>query len=94
MAPGSAAGTYMASRAGTRTFIGVVDHEPGGYPELSESAVNSFLASFYSSGADRGLLFSDKFCPHLVYEKERRDPRVKFITRERMQAFADTIAVL
>ncbi len=91
---GSASGTYMATRAGTRTFIGVVDHEPGGYPELAESAVNSFLASFYSAGADRGLLFSDKFCPHLVYEKERRDPRVKFITRERMQAFVDTIAVL
>jgi hypothetical protein len=92
--PGASPGTYLASRAGTSTFLTTVDHEPGSYPELSESAVNGFLAGFYASGAARGLLFSDKYGPHLVYEKERRESRVRFITRERMQAFVDSIAAL
>ena len=92
--PGSSAGTYIASRAGVDTFLALVDHEIGSYPELSETAINGFLAGFYSSHARKGLLFSDKFCPYLVYEKERRDDRVRFITRERLQAFVDSIAAL
>lgn len=94
LAPGATPGTFLAGRAGVETFVSLVDHEPGQYPELSEQAINSFLAGFYSSRAERGLLFSDKFCPHLVYEKERRDKRVRFITRERLQDFVDSIAAL
>ncbi|MFQ5553842.1 MAG: hypothetical protein ACE5GC_00565 [Acidimicrobiia bacterium] len=86
-------GTYVATRGGSETFIRVVEHAPGSYPELSEQAVNGFLGAFYASGTDRGLLFSDKFCPHLVYEKERREPRVRFVTRERAQGFVNTMAV-
>jgi hypothetical protein len=39
------------------------------------------------------LLISDKFCPFIVYEKERREPRVHFITRERLQQFVDSLAL-
>ncbi len=92
--PGDAPGTYTASRQGVETFVALVDHAPGEYPELSEQAISAFLAGFYSSRASKGLLFSDKFGPHLVYEKERRDQRVRFITRERMQDFVDSIAAL
>lgn len=92
--PGSSAGTYMASRAGTETYLAFVDHEIGSYPELSEAAIDSFLAGFYLSHADKGLLFSDKFSPYLVYEKERHDDRVRFITRGRLQTFVDSIAAL
>ncbi len=91
---GSAAGTYTASRAGVDTYVALVDHREGEYPELTEQAINSFLAGFYGSSASRGLLFSDKFGPFLVYEKERRDERVRFITRERLQDFVDSIAAL
>lgn len=91
---GASAGTYVASRGGGKTYIGFVDHVTGSYPELSEQAVNTFLAGFYSSGAASGLLFSDKYGPFLVYEKERRDDRVRFITRERLQHFVDSIATL
>ena len=83
---------YLATRSGSTTFVSVVAHEEGDHPELSETAVNSFLAMFYSSRAERGILFSDKFSPHVVYEKERRVSRVTFITRERLQDFVDSIA--
>lgn len=86
-------GTYIANRGGTRTFIMIVDHEPGDYPELSEEAVNSFMVRFVSSGAQRGLLFSDKYGPFVVYDKEKREPRVRFITRERLQHFVDSVAL-
>ena len=36
---------------------------------------------------------SDKFGPFLVYEKERREPWVHFITRERLQQFVDSLAL-
>ena len=84
---------YVARRSGSTTFVAIVAHEEGDHPELSETAINSFLARFYSSRAERGLLLSDKFGPHMVYEKERRDTRVTFITRERLQDFVDSIAV-
>lgn len=83
-------GGYMATRAGASTYLRIVDHEPGGYPELAESAVNSFLIGFGGKAADRGLLVTDKFGPFVIYEKERREKRVKFITRERLQAFVDS----
>ena len=81
---------YVATRAGTQTFLRVVPHEPGAYPELDESAITSFLIGFGQNPAERGLLISDKFGPFVMYEKERREPRVKFITRERLQAFVDS----
>lgn len=81
---------YVASRAGTQTYLRVVPHEPGAYPELSESAITSFLIGFGQQPAERGLLISDKFGPFVMYDKERREPRVKFITRERLQAFVDS----
>ena len=89
---GSVSGTYDASTGAVRTFISVVDHEPGDYPELAEEAVDSFVIRFMSSGADRGLLFTDKYGPFSVYDKERREPRIRFITRERLQAFVDSVA--
>ena len=51
------------------------------------------MIDFEQSGTDRGLLVSDKFGPYLVYEKEKREPRVHFITRERLQQFVDSLAL-
>jgi hypothetical protein len=36
---------------------------------------------------------TDKFGPYVMYEKERRDPRCRFITRERLQVFVDSFAL-
>lgn len=85
--------TFTAIRAGERTFLRVVDHQPGDYPELDEAAVRTFVADFASSGMDRGLLLSEKWAPFEIHERERRDARVRFISRERMQSFVDVLAL-
>lgn len=91
--PRSVPGTYDAASGSGSTFIEIVDHETGAYPELDEEVVNSFVLRFLSSGADRGLLFTDKYAPFAVYDKERRDPRIRFIGRERVQAFVNSVAM-
>ncbi len=91
--PAEPSATWTATRAGRRTFVTVVEHERGEHPSLSEAAVNQFLAQFSQSGADQGLLFTPKYGPFLIYAKERRQPKVRFITRERFQTFVNSIAV-
>jgi hypothetical protein len=86
-------GTFMATRGGQRTFIRVVDHAPGEHPELEEQEIRRFVVDFGSAGADRGLLITEKYSPFEVYERERRDRRVRFITRERLQGFVDALSV-
>jgi hypothetical protein len=87
------AGTYDATRAGQRVFVRTVAHGAGDHPELDESAVDRFVVDFMSSGADRGLLITEKFSPFEIYDRERREPRMRFITRERFQAYIDALAV-
>ena len=41
----------------------------------------------------RAFLVTDKFGPYVMYEKERRDARVRFVTRERLQTFVDGFAL-
>lgn len=87
-------GTHTGSRGGQRAFVRVVDHDEGSHPELDEQAIRQFVVDFGSSGADRGLLITEKYSPFEVYERERRDGRVRFITRERIQGFVDALAVV
>jgi hypothetical protein len=89
----AAPGTFHADRAGQRTFVRAVPHRPGEYPELDESEIRKFVVDFGASGAPRGLLLSDKWAPFEIHERERRDPRVRFVTRERIQSFADVLAL-
>lgn len=86
-------GTWYAEKGGSRTFIREVPHNRGDHPELEEDAISRFLFEFQSAGADRGLLVTDKFGPFSVYEKERREPRVRFLTRERLQKVVDSMAL-
>lgn len=85
--------TGTARRAGSATFLQFVEHAPGGYPELGEDALDSFVMKFMSSGAERGMLFTPKFGPYAIYERERRNDKVRFMTRERLQAFVDSVAM-
>ncbi|HEU4320992.1 MAG TPA: hypothetical protein VFS66_13045 [Acidimicrobiia bacterium] len=86
-------GSYMAVKDGVSTYIVTDAYRPGDYPELDESVIRRFLADFSSSGAERGLLISDKYSPFMIHEIEINQPKVRFITRERVQRFVDSMAL-
>lgn len=85
--------SYNATRDGRRTLLVIVPHTEGEYPELSEKTVNGFVVAVAQDNPDRALLVSDKFGPFVMYEKEKHEPRCRFITRERLQAFVDSFAL-
>lgn len=86
-------GDYMAIKDGVSTYIATDGYKPGDYPELEDAVIKRFLAGFGSSGADRGLLISDKYGPFSIFEIETNQPKVRFITRERIQSFVDSMAL-
>jgi len=86
-------GLFMASKANVDTFIRTVNHSPGEHPELDESIIRKFLAEFGTSGAARGMLVSDKYGPFMTHDVEDKDRRIRFVTRERAQAFIDSMAL-
>lgn len=85
--------SYMAIKGDSTTFIKTETHDPGAHPELEEGVIRKFMVEFGTSGADRGMLITDKFGPFMVHDVERNDPRVRFITRERTQNFIDSMAL-
>jgi hypothetical protein len=84
---------FTATRQGLLHYVEIVEHTSGEHPELSEKAINEFMVRFGQAGAARGLLFTPKFGPFLVYDKERRESRVRFVTRERFQGFVNALAI-
>jgi hypothetical protein len=82
-----------ASKGGVSHYVEIVDHAATEHPELSEKAVNEFMVRFAGSGSQRGLLFTAKYGPFLIYDKERREPKVRFVTRERFQSFVNAISI-
>ncbi len=90
---GSKVDVYIADRAGDRTLLAILPHRSGEYPEVSERVINQFVVSVAEEGPRRAFLVTDKFGPYVMYEKERRDPRCRFITRERLQTFVDSFAL-
>lgn len=86
-------GSYVALKDGKSTYIQTEPHAAGESPEVSESAIRRFLADFNSSGADRGLLLSEKYAPFEIHQIESRQPKVRFVTRERVQRFIDSMAL-
>lgn len=86
-------GSFTATKAGKSTFVRVVEHASGDYPVLEDSTINQFVVDFVQSGTSSGLLFTEKFCPFEVYERERREPRIRFVSRERFQSFVDAFSI-
>ena len=84
---------HMATKDGISTFIRTENYRPGDHPELSEQTVRKFVAEFATSGADRGMLISDKYGPFITHDIEATDRRIRFITRERSQGFIDSMAL-
>ena len=91
--PGPREQTHFAVRAGRRAFVRTVPHHEGEHPELDEDQVRRFCVEVVESGAERGLLVTDKYSPFEIYERERRDPRLRFVTRERLQHFIDALSL-
>ncbi len=90
---GGTAEMYTTRKAGSETLVVIVPHGHGEHPELSERVVNAFVIEVAQQNPQRALLITDKFSPYVVYEEERSDPRCRFITRERLQAFVDSFAL-
>lgn len=86
-------GSYLAVKDGVTTYIATDSYSQGDYPELEEAVIQRFVVSFSSSGAERGMLITDKYGPFKVHELEANQPKIKFVTRERMQRFVDSMAL-
>jgi hypothetical protein len=84
---------YIASRDNRHTFVRTITHHPGEHPELDESEVAKFNVEFETSGAHRGILITDKYGPFMINDMEVRNPKLRFVTRQRMQAFIDSMAL-
>lgn len=90
---GGSTEVYTARKDATEVLVVVVPHSEGEHPELTERLINTFGFRVAETNPQNALLITDKFGPYVVYEKERADPRCRFITRERLQAFVDGFAV-
>ena len=91
--PGVADHTWFAHKGGERTFIREDPLTPDAHPEVDEGSIQRFLFEFQTAGTDRGLFVSDKYAPFGIYEKEAREPRIRFLTRERLQKFVDGLSL-
>jgi len=84
---------FTATKGGSTTYLRDEPYEPGDHPEVGETIMRQFVMEFVNSGSDRGLLISDKYAPFGVYEREKREPRIRFVTRERLQKFVDALSL-
>ncbi|MGH8928889.1 MAG: hypothetical protein ACRDWH_11095 [Acidimicrobiia bacterium] len=84
---------WVASKAGERTYIVEDRYRPGDHPELDDSVIRRFMVEFGSAGTERGMLVTDKYGPFEIYDLERREPRVRFVTRDRLQKMVDSLAL-
>lgn len=81
---------YRFSRGADSGVLAVVPHHPGEYPELDEKVLAEFSIAVAQANPRRAILVTDKFGPYAMYERERRDRRMVFVTRERLQSYVDS----
>lgn len=86
-------GTYIAIKDGVSTYVATDSYDKGEHPELEQGVISRFLADFGTSAADRGMFISDKYGPFMIHEVEVNQPKVRFVTRERIQRFVDSMAL-
>lgn len=84
---------YMAAKAGETTLVVVDPYQTGDHPEVDEAKVRAFAGRFSMSGTSRGVFVSEKYAPFMIYSLEKNEPRMRFITRERLQEFIDLMAL-
>lgn len=81
---------FAFSRGADSGVLAIVPHRSGEYPELDEKVLAEFSIAVAQASPKRAILVTDKFGPYAMYERERRDPRLVFVTRERLQSFVDS----
>jgi len=87
------AAIFALQRNGQNTVLVVLEHEHGSHPELDERVLSEFAVGVAQTNPDVAILVTDKYSPYAMYEREKRDKRLVFITRERLQAFVDSFDV-
>ena len=93
LATAPTASIHNASKAGEKVTLVVFAHSEDDYPEVDERVFGELAVLAGQSNAQRTILMSDKFGPYTMYERERRDKRLVFVTRERLQAFVDSFGI-
>lgn len=91
--PGPAPGTFLASRGGETTFIREDPYRAGDHPEVDSKMLDAFSFEFAASQAAKGIFVSEKYGPFEIHDRERRNPRLRFLTRERLQHLVDGLAI-
>jgi len=87
------ASLYGLSRGGKNTTLVILPHQEGTHPELAEKALSEFAVGVAQTNPEEAILVTDKYSPYSMYEREKRDKRLLFITRERLQSFVDSFSV-
>lgn len=87
------ASVYGLTRGGQNTVLTIYPHEVGSYPELDEKILSRFAVGVAQINPDVAIFVTDKYSPYAMYEREKRDKRLVFITRERLQAFVDSFGI-
>jgi hypothetical protein len=90
---GGKADVYGLMRDGKSTMLLILSHDDGSHPELDDSVLAKFAIALAQSSDDQAILVTDKYSPYSMYEREKRDPRSTYITRERLQAFVDSFGL-
>lgn len=81
------------TRDGRPSVLVIVDHVVGSYPELDDHVLSEFAVGVSQTNPAKAILVTDKFSPYSMYERERRDDRLVFVTRERLQSFVDSFGL-
>ncbi len=90
---GGTAGIYGLTRDGKSTMLVILTHGEGSHPELEDSVLAKFAVQLAQTNPDQAILVTDKYSPYSMYEREKRDKRCVYITRERLQAFVDSFGL-
>ncbi len=84
---------YNLTRDGKSTLLVILTHDEGSHPELEDSVLARFAVEMAQVNPDQAILVTDKYSPYSMYEREKRDKRCVYITRERLQAFVDSFGL-
>lgn len=91
-AEGTAA-IFGLQRSGQSTVLAILEHVDGTHPELEEKILSQFAVGVAQTNPDIAILVTDKYSPYAMYAREKRDKRLVFVTRERLQAFVDSFGI-
>jgi hypothetical protein len=78
---------YIASKGGETMYVHDVPHAGHAHPELDEGDIRAFVAAAASARAGKAILVTAKYAPFSIYAREKANPDIRFISRERIQEF-------